>query len=107
MNHILISCLKGVGIGLVTNLLPAIISQYFGKQRAIACGISYAGATVGAFIFPLFIEWQLKEYGLRGTLLLMGGIRDSIQTILQSIPFIVNEVIVNTLIVNGFLRTDR
>jgi hypothetical protein len=37
----------------------------------------------------------------------MGGIRDSIQTILQSIPFIVNEVIVNTLIVNGFLRTDR
>jgi MFS family permease len=84
MNHILISYLKGVGIGLVTNLLPAIISQYFGKQRAIACGISYAGATAGAFIFPLFIEWQLKEYGLRGTLLLMGGIRDFMQTMFIS-----------------------
>jgi len=63
----------GIGVGLVTNLLPAIIAQYFGKQRAIACGISYAGSTTGAFIFPLFIEWQLNKYGLSGTLLLMGG----------------------------------
>ena len=65
---------KGIGIGLVTNLLPAIISQYFDKERAIACGISYAGSTLGAFIFPLFIEWLLTIYGLSGTLLLMGGI---------------------------------
>ena len=77
MSNILLEW-KGVGIGLVTNLLPAIISHYFGKQRAIACGISYAGATTGAFIFPLFIEWQLKHYGLSGTLLLMGGKSDNL-----------------------------
>lgn len=59
---------------MVTNLLPAIISQHFDKERAIAIGISYAGATVGAFVFPLFIEWLLTLYGLSGTLLLMGGI---------------------------------
>ncbi|XP_054156856.1 uncharacterized protein LOC128955232 [Oppia nitens] len=71
---IFLGVIQGVGIGLVTNLLPAIISQYFGKQRAIACGISYGGSALGAFVFPLAIEWQLNEFGLSGTLLLMGGI---------------------------------
>lgn len=61
-------------MGFVVVLLPAIISQYFGKDRAAACGLSYAGAASGAFIFPLFIEWQIAEYGLKGSFLLMGGI---------------------------------
>lgn len=53
--------------------MPAIITEYFGKQRAVACGISYAGSSIGAFIFPLFIQWQLNQFGLEGTLLMMGA----------------------------------
>lgn len=58
----------------MTGLLPAIISEYFGSQRAAACGLSYAGATIGAFIFPLIFQQLLNIFSLNGSLLIMGAI---------------------------------
>lgn len=65
----------GVGIGLITGLLPVIISEYFDKDsRAGAVGLSYSGAAVGAFIFPLIFESLISSFQLQPSLLIMGGI---------------------------------
>lgn len=65
----------GIGIGLVTGLLPVVISEYFDKKnRAGAVGLSYSGAAVGAFIFPLIFESLISFFHLQPSLLIMGGI---------------------------------
>ena len=64
----------GIGIGLVVILLPAILNAHFVEKKAIALGISYAGATFGAFIFPVVIQSLLTEYAFHNTMLLLGGI---------------------------------
>lgn len=64
----------GVGIGLVTILLPVIIGEHFGQKRTAAVGLSYAGATLGAFAFPMVFKWLLEQFALWNALLLMGTI---------------------------------
>ncbi|RWS25666.1 monocarboxylate transporter 12-like protein [Leptotrombidium deliense] len=71
---VFLGIIQGIGIGFSVLLLPVIISEYFDKERAMACGISYSGAAIGSFIFPLLTEWLLEQFGLQGTLLLLGGI---------------------------------
>ena len=52
-----------------------IISEYFEKKnRAGAVGLSYSGAAVGAFIFPLIFESLISSFHLQPSLLIMGGI---------------------------------
>ena len=69
-----VGLLQGVGIGFVTNLLPAVLSAHFAEKRSIALGISYAGATLGAFVFPVLIQSLLDWYAFHGTMLLLGGL---------------------------------
>lgn len=70
-----VGLVQGVGIGFVTNILPAVLSAHFpSEKRAIALGISYAGATLGAFVFPVLIQSMLGWYGFHGTMLLLGGL---------------------------------
>lgn len=71
---ITVGLLQGVGIGFVTNLLPAVLSAHFAEKRSIALGISYAGATLGAFVFPVLIQSLLDWYAFHGTMLLLGGL---------------------------------
>ena len=66
--------MSGIGIGFVAGLLPVILTAYFDRGRTAACGLSYAGAGVGAFVFPLVFQHLLDVYGLQGSLLLMGGL---------------------------------
>ena len=66
--------MPGIGIGFVAGLLPVILTAYFDRGRTAACGLSYAGAGVGAFVFPLVFQHLLDVYGLQGSLLLMGGL---------------------------------
>ena len=58
----------------MTGLLPATIAEYFGPDRAAACGLSYAGATLGAFVFPLIFQQLLEVFDLNTCLLIMGAI---------------------------------
>ena len=60
---------------------PVILAQYFEKYRATATAISYAGGTIGSFIFPPILEYILAEYGLNGSFLIIGGI------MLNALPF--------------------
>ncbi|KAH9415720.1 hypothetical protein DERP_000211 [Dermatophagoides pteronyssinus] len=69
-----VGILQGIGIGFVTCLLPAVLNSHFNRQKSIALGISYAGATLGAFIFPLVIQWMFSTYGFHVTMLILGGV---------------------------------
>lgn len=72
----LIVCLgvvQGFALGLLT-LHNVIINQHFEKHRATASGISYAGPTLASIVYPPLVEVLFAWYGLRGSLLLFGGI---------------------------------
>ncbi|CAG2100116.1 unnamed protein product [Medioppia subpectinata] len=78
---IYIGIIQGFGIGLSFMQTPVILAQYFQKFRATATAISYAGGTIGSFIFPPIIDYILPKYGLNGSFLIIGGI------LLNSLPF--------------------
>ncbi|KAK8777977.1 hypothetical protein V5799_020683 [Amblyomma americanum] len=65
--------LTGSGHGIILNSLIVCVSQYFEKRRGSALGLNMAGATVASLVFPNLYEFLLGEYGLRGTLLIMGA----------------------------------
>ncbi|KAK9709453.1 Major Facilitator Superfamily [Popillia japonica] len=64
----------GFGFGLI--YLPAIVSvtMYFEKKRSLATGIAVCGSGFGTFIFAPIITVLLREYGWRGSLMIIAGI---------------------------------
>lgn len=68
-----IGFLAGSGQGIILNSIIVCVSQYFYRRRGIALGINMAGATVASLVFPNLYELLLSEYGLRGTLLVLGA----------------------------------
>ena len=54
-------------------MLPAVLNSHFEDRKSIALGISYAGATIGAVIFPVIIQSLLDYYGFHGAMLIIGG----------------------------------
>lgn len=71
---VLIGFLNGFGVGLSFMQTPVILAQYFNRFLATATAISYAGGTVGSFVFPPLIEHFIYAYGLRGSFLIIGAI---------------------------------
>lgn len=67
------SALAGIGGGLSTTPGIILVSQYFDKHRALANGICVSGTAAGSFVFPLLIEFLVKDFGFHGTILLLGG----------------------------------
>lgn len=65
--------LAGIGGGLSTTPGIILVSQYFDKHRALANGICVSGTAAGSFVFPLLIEFLVKDFGFHGTILLLGG----------------------------------
>uniref|UniRef100_A0A1E1X4K2 Putative monocarboxylate transporter n=1 Tax=Amblyomma aureolatum TaxID=187763 RepID=A0A1E1X4K2_9ACAR len=65
--------LTGSGQGILLNSIIVCVSQYFEKRRGSALGLNMAGATVASLVFPNLYEFLLAEYGLRGTLLVIGA----------------------------------
>lgn len=55
---------------------PAIVlvNRYFNKRRGIATGIATAGSGIGAFVFPPIFSWLIYNYGLFGSLLIIGAL---------------------------------
>lgn len=64
---------QGFGLGLLT-LHNVVINQHFKKHRATASGISYAGPTLASLLYPPLVQVLFDEFGLRGSLLLFGGL---------------------------------
>lgn len=70
---ILVGIFYGAGTGMVCNLTPMLLTEYFENHRAIACGVAYSGSTIGSFFWPALLEYLINEFGLRGALLIYGG----------------------------------
>ncbi|KAH9514811.1 hypothetical protein Btru_023703 [Bulinus truncatus] len=51
-----------------------MIGKYFRKYRSLATGIGLAGASIGQFAMPPFIQLLLDNYGLSGTLLILSAL---------------------------------
>ncbi|KAG8200647.1 hypothetical protein JTE90_022269 [Oedothorax gibbosus] len=66
--------IHGFGVALANTLFQVIITQYFLKYRATASGLALSGACLGAFAFPVILEYMLANFGLAGTFLLTGGL---------------------------------
>lgn len=71
-NFILFSY-SGIGGGLSTTPGIIIVSMYFNKRRALANGICVSGTAAGSFIFPILIEYLIKDFGFHGTILILGA----------------------------------
>ena len=65
-----------VSIGLSMTYVPAIIVVmfYFEKRRGLATGLAVTGSGIGAFVYPVFLEFLLSTYSWRGTMFLLGGL---------------------------------
>lgn len=63
----------GFGFGLI--YLPAIVcvTIYFEKKRSLATGIAVCGSGFGTFIFAPIITFLVKEYGWRGSMLILAA----------------------------------
>lgn len=65
--------LTGIGGGLSTTPGVLIVSRYFDKHRALANGICISGTAAGSFVFPIFIQHLMNQYGFHGSILILGG----------------------------------
>ncbi|XP_067659764.1 monocarboxylate transporter 5-like isoform X1 [Haliotis asinina] len=68
------SILSGMGSALLYGPGLVIIGLYFEKRRALAQALSSCGVSLGGMIIPQLVRVLLHEYGLRGTLLICGGL---------------------------------
>ncbi|KAM7291224.1 uncharacterized protein ISCGN_027797 [Ixodes scapularis] len=70
---VFLGVIYGIAISFIT-LSTAVIRQHFTRYRAVACGISYAGLTIGGLIFPPLFQYLVDEYSTRGMLLIAGAL---------------------------------
>lgn len=66
--------ITSIGQGLIFPSNMVAINSYFQKYRASGSGISYVGGTLVSFVFPPILLYLHETYGLRGTLLIVGGL---------------------------------
>ncbi|XP_031355587.1 uncharacterized protein LOC116179864 [Photinus pyralis] len=66
--------LAGCGLSLCYVASVVIVAYYFDKKRSFATGLAVCGSGIGTFIFAPLIQGLLKEYGWRGTTLILAGI---------------------------------
>ncbi|XP_078591253.1 monocarboxylate transporter 13-like [Branchiostoma floridae x Branchiostoma japonicum] len=69
-----IGCLTGLGYALTLSPAMAIVGQYFTKRRALANSLTLLGSSVTSMSFPPLFQYLMDEYGLKGALLIIGGI---------------------------------
>lgn len=65
-----------VSTGLAMAYIPSVvvITYYFEKHLAFATGLAVTGSGIGAFVFPIFLNYLFEKYAWRGTVLMLGAI---------------------------------
>ncbi|XP_062599469.1 monocarboxylate transporter 12-like, partial [Saccostrea cucullata] len=51
-----------------------ILGKYFEKRRGMAYAVANFGAGIGGLVLPQLVTYLFNEYGLRGTLIIIGGL---------------------------------
>ncbi|XP_065290967.1 monocarboxylate transporter 9-like [Dermacentor albipictus] len=63
-----------IGSGMLFVVIPTVINEHFIRYKGLAMGINFAGATMGTFVFPKFLELATNQYGFKSALLLFGAL---------------------------------
>lgn len=71
---VLLGVCSGIGTGVVFFVNDIVISQYFVRYRASASGINFSGGALAAFVYPPLFLVLMNSYGLKGALLITGGL---------------------------------
>ncbi|ESO98953.1 hypothetical protein LOTGIDRAFT_231274 [Lottia gigantea] len=72
--------LAGCGNSMMAGPAYVLISKYFKKRRGLGTSLASSGISVGSVAFPILMRYLLDEYGLQGTLLIVGAIQLNIVT---------------------------
>lgn len=65
--------MAGLGMGLLYVTAVVCIAYWFDKRRNLAVGLGSCGVGFGTFFYAPFSQYLLREFGWRGTLLLLSG----------------------------------
>ncbi|KAG0420330.1 hypothetical protein HPB47_003551 [Ixodes persulcatus] len=57
-----------------TVLCNTVIRAHFTRNRALACGICYAGQALSGLVFPPLVQFFLEKYGQKGMFLVTGAL---------------------------------
>ncbi|KAI5698488.1 hypothetical protein M8J75_007623 [Diaphorina citri] len=66
--------IAGFGLSLCYVAAVVIVAYYFDDHRSFATGLSVCGSGIGTFLFAPLTHYLLKEYGWRGTTLILAGL---------------------------------
>ncbi|XP_022090856.1 monocarboxylate transporter 13-like isoform X1 [Acanthaster planci] len=74
--HIFITLglIAGIGSGLVFVSATVILGHYFKRRYAIVNGLAFTGPGIAIFVLPPLLDYLIKNYGWRGSLLIQGAI---------------------------------
>ncbi|XP_055314632.1 uncharacterized protein LOC129575272 isoform X6 [Sitodiplosis mosellana] len=64
----------GFGLSLCYVAAVVIVAYYFDKRRSFATGLSVCGSGIGTFLFAPLTQMLIREYGWRGTTLILSGL---------------------------------
>ncbi|XP_051161541.1 uncharacterized protein LOC127281719 isoform X2 [Leptopilina boulardi] len=65
--------IAGLGLGLCYVTAVVSIAYWFDKKRTLAVGLGACGTGIGTFVYAPMTSFFIKEYGWRGTVLLLAG----------------------------------
>ncbi|XP_046567870.1 monocarboxylate transporter 14-like, partial [Haliotis rubra] len=68
------SVLAGIGHSMIHAPAIVLVGKYFKKRRGLATTTASTAISCASGLFPIFSQYLLDEYGLRGTLLIFAGL---------------------------------
>ncbi|XP_018327117.1 monocarboxylate transporter 12-B-like isoform X2 [Agrilus planipennis] len=70
----IVSSMARVGRGILVPTIFVTITDYFDKKKSYAIGWSLVGTSIGQLLMPLLVEHLLREFGYKGTVLILGAV---------------------------------
>ncbi|ELT97306.1 hypothetical protein CAPTEDRAFT_199961 [Capitella teleta] len=64
----------GVLVALTDAPILSLLSRYFLHKRSTANGIAFSVSSIGGLLIPLVIARVIKEYSVRGAMMVLGGL---------------------------------
>ena len=88
-----------LGFGMTLSYTPIYIvaNTYYRKWRQMANGIIMSGSAVGLVASAPFSHWLLQQYGIPGTLMILGGCALQVIVLVALIPPLSHETIQNQI----------
>ncbi|KAF5305923.1 hypothetical protein FQR65_LT07534 [Abscondita terminalis] len=66
--------LTSIGIAMGMTGYSIALNSYFVKRKSFATGFAFTLTSVGSIVMPQLISFLLHEYGVKGTVLIIGGL---------------------------------